>query len=99
MCIRYNMDLVFVHVYTKFYQNSSICSEDIEEKHIFTSIKGHNSVVYKQIWLICNPKPLLPDINVHAKLKKIGQKLLKLESRNDIFTSIKGHNSFVYKRI
>ena len=32
-------------------------------------------------------------------LKKIGQKLLKLESRNDIFTSIKGHISVVYKRI
>ena len=49
MCIRYNMDLVYVNVYTKCYQNSSICSEDIEEKQIFTSIKGHNSVVYKQI--------------------------------------------------
>ena len=48
-CIRYNLDLVFINAYTKFYQNSSICSEDIEEKHIFTSIKGHNSVVYKQI--------------------------------------------------
>ena len=32
-------------------------------------------------------------------LKKIGQKLLELESRNDIFTSIKGHNSVVYKQI
>ena len=31
--------------------------------------------------------------------KKIGQKLLKLESRNDIFTSIKGHNCVVYKQI
>ena len=31
--------------------------------------------------------------------KKIGQKLLKLESKDDIFTSIKGHNSVVYKRI
>ena len=42
------MDLVFIYqCITKFYQNSSICSEDIEEKHIFTSIKGHNSVVYK----------------------------------------------------
>ena len=49
MCIIYNMDLVFINAYTKFYQNSSICSEDIEEKHIFTTIKGHNSVVYKQI--------------------------------------------------
>ena len=34
--------------YTKFYQISFICSEDIEEKHIFTSIKGHNSVLYKK---------------------------------------------------
>ena len=43
------MDLVYTNAYTKFYQNSSICSEDIEEKHIFKSIKGHNSVVYKWI--------------------------------------------------
>ena len=47
MCIRYNVDLVYA--YTKFYQNSSIWSEDIEEKHIFTPTKGHNSVVYTQI--------------------------------------------------
>ena len=32
-------------------------------------------------------------------LKKISQKLLKLESGIDIFTSIKGHNSVVYKQI
>ena len=49
MCIRYNMDLTYINAYTKFHQNLSICSEDIEENHIFTSIKGHNSVVYKQI--------------------------------------------------
>ena len=49
MCIKYNMDLAFINAYTKFYQNSSVCSEDIEEKHIFTSIKGHDSVVYKWI--------------------------------------------------
>ena len=48
MCISYNMDLVYINAHTKFYQNSSICSEDIEEKHIFTSIKGHDSVVYKR---------------------------------------------------
>ena len=98
MCIRNNMDLVFINAYTKFYQKSSFCSEDIEENYTFTSIKGHNSVVYIQIWPICNPKPLLPDINVHASLKKICQKLLKLESGNDIYTSIKGQNSVVYKR-
>ena len=51
MCIRYNMDLVYtcINAYTKSDQKSSICSEDIEEKHIFTSIKSHNSVVFKQI--------------------------------------------------
>ena len=38
-CIRYNMDLVFINAYIKFYQNSSICIEENEEKHIFTSIK------------------------------------------------------------
>ena len=43
------MDLVFINAYTQFYQISAIHFEDIEEKHIFTSIKGHNSVVYKQI--------------------------------------------------
>ena len=93
MCIWNNIDFVFINAYTKFYQNSSFGSEDIEEKHIFTSIKGHNSFVYKRIQPICNPKPLLPDINVHAKFEEIGQKLLKLESGNDIFTSVKGHNS------
>ena len=30
------------------------------------------------------------------RLKKLGQKLLKLESGNNIFTSIKGHNFVVY---
>ena len=43
------MDLVYINAYTKLYQNSSICSEEIEEKNIFTSIKDHNSLVYKQI--------------------------------------------------
>ena len=43
------MDFVYINAFTKLYQNSSICSEDVEEKHILTSIKGHNSVVYKQI--------------------------------------------------
>ena len=49
MCIRNNMALVYINAFIKLYQNSSICSEDIEEKQIFTLIKGHNSAVYKQI--------------------------------------------------
>ena len=35
MYIRNNMNLVYITAYTKFHQNSSICSEDLEEKHIF----------------------------------------------------------------
>ena len=42
MCIWYNMDLVLINAYTKFYPNLSICSEDIEEKYIFTSIKAQS---------------------------------------------------------
>ena len=49
LCIRYNMNLVFINTNTKFYQNSSIWSEDIEEKHIFTSIKGHNCCLYTNL--------------------------------------------------
>ena len=29
------MDLVYINAYTKFYQNSSICSEDIEENTFY----------------------------------------------------------------
>ena len=60
---------------------TSICSEDNEEKHIFTPIKGHNSVVYIQIQPICNPKPLLPDINVHAKFEENRSKATQVRVR------------------
>ena len=98
MCIRNRMDLVFINAYIKFYQNSSICSEDIEEKHIFTSIKGHKSVI-NEFSPFAIPNHSSPISMSMQSLKKIGQKLLKLESGNDIFTSIKGHNSVVYERI
>ena len=75
------MDLVYINAYTKFYQNSSICSDDIEEKHIFASIKGNSSVVYNQIWPNCNPKPLLPDINVHAKTEENRSKTTQVRVR------------------
>ena len=97
MCIRHNMDLVLINACAKFYQNSSICSEDIEEKHIFTSINGHNSVVYNKLSSFAIPNHSTLISMSTQSLKKIGQKLLKLESGNDIFTLIKGHKSVVYK--
>ena len=45
MCIRKNMDLVYINAYAKCYQNPSIYSEEIEDEHIFTSVKGHNTVI------------------------------------------------------
>ena len=48
---------------------------------IFTSIKVHNSVVYKRIQSICNPKPLLPDINVHAKFEENRSKTTQVRVR------------------
>ena len=85
MCFRNNMDLVFINAYTKFYQNSSIWSADIEEKHIFTSIKGQNSVVYKQIKPICNHNHSSLISMSMRSLKKIGKKLLKLRVRKQHF--------------
>ena len=35
MCISHNMDLVYINAYRKFYQSSSMCSEDIEEKQFY----------------------------------------------------------------
>ena len=81
MCIRNNMYLVSINKWTKCYQNPSICSEDIEEKHIFTSIKDQNSVVYKWIQPICNPKSLLPDINSHAKFEENWSKTTQVRVR------------------
>ena len=48
---------------------------------IFRSIKGHNSVVYKQMQPICNPKPLLSDINVHAKFEENRSKTTRFRIR------------------
>ena len=51
---------------------------------IFTSIKGHNSVIYRgyiRILPFCNPKPLLPDINVHAKFEENRSKTTQVRVR------------------
>ena len=97
MCFRNNIDLVFINAHTKFYQSLSICSEDTEEKYIFTSIKGLLFINGISPFAIPNHS-FLNSMSMQS-LKKINQKLLKLESGNDIFTPIKDHNSVVYKRI
>ena len=61
------MDLVFINAYTKCYQNSSICSEDIEVKHSFTSIKGHYSVEIDRKTLFNHPNLHLVNVNAYTK--------------------------------
>ena len=35
---------------------------------------------------MCNPKPLVPDINIHAKFEENRSKILKLEIGNEALT-------------
>ena len=83
-----------MNAYTKFYQNSSICSEDIEEKHIL-----HLSRAITLLFINEFSPFAIPNHSFLISMSKISQKLLKLKSGNNIFTSIKGHNSVVYKQI
>ena len=80
MCIRNNMDLVFINAQTKFYQNSSICSEAIEQKHILHQSRAITLLFINEFspFAIPNHSFLIS----MQSLKNIGQKLLKLESRN-----------------
>ena len=84
-CIRNNMDLVFINAYTKFYQNSSICSEDIEVKHILHQSRAITLLFINEFspFAIQNHSPLtsMP----MQSLKKIGLNLLKLRVRKPHF--------------
>ena len=78
---RYNMDLVYINAYTKFYQNPSICSEDIEGKHSVSraitllfinefssfAIPNHSSLISmsKQSWKKICQK--LPELRVRKR--------------------------------
>ena len=61
---------IYQCIYTKFYQNLSNSSEDIEEKHIFTSVKGHNSVENEGKILFNHPNLHLVNINAYTKFDR-----------------------------
>ena len=77
------MDLVYINAYTKFYQNSSICSEDIEEKTLLHKSRAITLLFVNEFspFAIPNHSTLI-SMSLES-LKKIGQKLLKLESGNE----------------
>ena len=72
------------HAYTKFYQNSSICSEDTEEEQILHQLRAITLLFMNEYspFAIPNHSSLI-SMSMQS-LKKISQKLLKLESGNDI---------------
>ena len=90
MCIKNNMDLVFINASTKFYQNSSICSEILRkntflhQSRAITLLKMNEK--YCSIIQIC-----ILSISMHIQnLIEIHRLIHKI---NKILTSIKGRNS------
>ena len=99
MCIRNNMDFVFINAYTKFYQNSSICSEDIEEKNILHQSRAITLLFLNKFSPFAIPNHSSLKSMSMQSLKKIGQKLLKLRVRKRHCYINQGHNSVIYQRI
>ena len=83
------MDLVFINAYTKFCQNSSVCIEDIEENTFLHQSRAMTLLFINEFSPFAIPNHSFLISTSMQSLKKIGQKLIKLESGNDIFTSIK----------
>ena len=83
-CIRYNMDLVFINAFTKFYQNSS--TEDIEENTFLHQSRAITLLFINEfsLFAILNHSFLISMST--QSVKKIGHKLLKLESGNEALT-------------
>ena len=80
------MDFAFINAYTKLYQNSSICPEDIEEKHILHQSRTITLLFIYEFspFAITNHSSPIP-MSMQS-LKKVGQKLLKLVSGNEALT-------------
>ena len=89
------MNLIYINAYAKFYQNASDCSEDIEEKHIFTSTKAITLLFINEFSLFAIQNHSSPISMSMQSLKKIGQKLLKLESGNEALTDGRWTGFFV----
>ena len=77
------MDLVKINVYTKFYQNSSVHSEDIEENHSLHQSRAITLLFINDFSPFAIPNHSSPISMSMQSMKKIGQKLLKLESGDE----------------
>ena len=86
MCIRNNMDLIYINAYTKVYQNSSIWSEDIEENTSLHQSKAITLLFINEFSPFAIPNHSSLISMSMQNLKTIGQKLHKLESGNKALT-------------
>ena len=86
MCIKY-MDLAFINAYTKFYQNSSRFVMKILRKNTFLHQSRAMTLLFiNEFSPFEIPKHSSLISMSTQSLKKIGQKLLKLESGNEALT-------------
>ena len=81
MCIIDNIELVYINAYTKFYQNSSICSEDIEENTFLHQSRAITLLFTNEFspFAIPNYSSL---ISTHAKFEENWSKTTQLRKRS-----------------
>ena len=94
MCIRNNMDPVFINAYTKFYQTSTICSEDIFRKKTFLYYSRAITLLKMNEKSCSIIQTYILSISMHIQnLIEIHKFIHKILSINKILMPIKGHNS------
>ena len=86
MCISYNMDLVYINAYTKFYQNSSYVLKILRKNTFLHQSRAITLLFINKFSPVAIPyHSSLISMSMQS-LKKIGQQLLKSESRNEALT-------------
>ena len=79
-CIRYNMDLVFINAYTKFYKNSSFVLKIWRKNTFLYQSRAITMLFINKFSPFAIPNHSQISVSMQS-LKKIGQKLLKLRVR------------------
>ena len=109
MCIRYNMDLVFINAYTKFYQSQPFVLKILRKNTFLHQSRTITLLLINKFSPFAIPNHSFLISMSMQSLKKIGQNLLKLESGNEALTDgrtvtqnfkiFEGYNTFVWRSI
>ena len=67
LCIRYNMDLVFINAFIKIHP---FVPKILRKNTFLHQSRAITLLFINDIQPICNPNPLLPGLNVHAKFEE-----------------------------